>query len=296
MSIRYKLAHSLTDCHCYFSTPTTTTLDMPTNSLLQNVLRPTVEAAKAGNESPSKPKSPVEQAFTDADSRRGIQVDHLAAMMGRIEIKRPKTPEIQSDSSEEELIGVVTIPNTPRILSRPGSRPGSRASSPSRLGASGRRIRGPLMLGGVRRHTDPVRAFPTEIGQKIFGQLGVRDLANFWFQHYRKANFQDDSLPNGKWTRRESKQDWRVTHLKIQRRSDYDGPRMAADADSLSSGYVTPREIREAQWASEAAATNAKLGKLEARTMYRELGGRKSKAKSKFGETRDRGGWDDGGD
>ncbi|KAG8688993.1 hypothetical protein FRC08_011159 [Ceratobasidium sp. 394] len=168
------------------------------------------------------------------------------------------------------------------------------------------------MLGDVRRHTDPVRAFPTEIGQKIFGQLGARDLANcarvcsrwkrsqtlnyVWFQHYRRDNFQDDSLPNGKWTRRESKQDWRVTYLKIQRRSDYDGPRMAADADSLSSGYVTPREIREAQWASEASAANAKLGKLEARSMYRELGGRKSKAKSKFGETRDRGGWDAGGD
>ncbi|KAG9104687.1 hypothetical protein FRC06_000073 [Ceratobasidium sp. 370] len=281
---------------------------MPTNSLLQDVLRPTVEAAKAGNESPSKPKSPVEPAYLDADSRRNVQVDHLAAMMGRIEVKRPKTPEIQADSSEEELIGVQTIPNTPRILSRPGSRSGSRASSPSRLGASGRRIRGPLMLGGVRRHTDPVRAFPTEIGQRIFGQLGVRDLANcarggkprplfaVWFQHYRRDNFQDDSLPNGKWTRRESKQDWRITYLKIQRRSDYDGPRMAADADSLSSGYVTPREIREAQWAGEAAAANAKLGKLEARSMYRELGGRKSKAKSKFGETRDRGGWDDGGD
>jgi hypothetical protein len=29
-----------------------------------------------------------------------------------------------------------------------------------------------------------------------------------WFQHYRKENFQDDSLPPGKWTKRESKQNW----------------------------------------------------------------------------------------
>ena len=29
-----------------------------------------------------------------------------------------------------------------------------------------------------------------------------------WFQHYRKDNFRDDSLPPGKWTKRESKQDW----------------------------------------------------------------------------------------
>ncbi|KAG9086834.1 hypothetical protein FRC07_012973 [Ceratobasidium sp. 392] len=279
-------------------------------SLLQDVLRPTVEAAKAGSESPSKPKSPVEQSYADADSRRNVQVDHLAAMMGRIEVRTPRTPE--PDSSEEELIGVQTTPNTPRVLSRAGSRSGSRATSPSRLGASGRRVRGPLMLGGARQHTDPVRAFPTEIGQRIFGQLGVRDLATcarvcsrwkrsqtlnyVWFQQYRKDNFQDDSLPNGKWTRRESKQDWRVTYLKIQRRSDYDGPRMAADADALSSGYVTPREVREAQWASDAAAANAKLGRLEARSIYKQQGGRKSKTKSKFGETRDRGGWDVGSD
>ncbi|KAG8740389.1 hypothetical protein FRC12_016017 [Ceratobasidium sp. 428] len=283
---------------------------MPTNSLLQDVLRPTVEAAKAGSDSPTKPKSPIEPSYTDSDSRRNVQVDHLAAMMGRIEVKTPRTPE--PDSSEEELIGVQTTPNTPRVLSRPGSRPGSRATSPSRLGASGRRVRGPLMLGGARQHTDPVRAFPTEIGQRIFGQLKVWDLATcarvcsrwkrsqtlnyVWFQHYRRDNFQDDSLPTGKWTRRESKQDWRVTYLKIQRTSDYNGPRMAADADTLSSGYVTPKEYREAQWASEAASANSKLSKLEARSLYKGLDGRKSKTKSKFGETRDRGGWDEGGD
>ncbi|KAJ1310773.1 hypothetical protein OPQ81_009294 [Rhizoctonia solani] len=287
---------------------------MSSSSLLQGVLRPTVEAAaaKAGAESPTKPKSPVEQNYSDADSRRGVQVDHLAAMMGRIEIKRPKTPEQQNDS-EEELIGVQTLPNTPRVLSRPGSRPGSRATSPSRLGASGRKVRGPLMLGGARQHTDPIRAFPTEVGQRIFSQLSIHDLAKcarvcsrwkrsqtlnyVWFQHYRKDNFQDDHLPQGKWTRRESKQDWRVTYLRIQRTSDYNGPRVAADADALSSGYVTPKEIREAQWANEAAAANSRPNKVEARSMYKELGGRKFRGKNKFGsEARDRGGWDDGGD
>lgn len=80
---------------------------MPTNSLLQDVLRPSVETAKAGSDSPTKPKSPVEPAYTDADSRRGVRVDHLAAMMGRVEVTRPKTPE-QTDSSEEEIIGVVS--------------------------------------------------------------------------------------------------------------------------------------------------------------------------------------------
>ncbi|KAF8741340.1 A Receptor for Ubiquitination Targets, partial [Rhizoctonia solani] len=290
---------------------------MSSSSLLQGVLRPTVEAAAAkasasNPASPTKPKSPVEQNYSDADSRRGVQVDHLAAMMGRIEIKRPKTPDQQNDS-EDELIGVQTIPNTPGVLSRPSSRPGSRAASPSRLGASGRKLRGPLMLGGAVRHTDPIRAFPTEVGQKIFSQLGIHDLAKcarvcgrwkrsqtlnyVWFQHYRKDNFQDEHLPAGKWTRRESKQDWRVTYLRIQRTSDYNGPRVAADADALGSGYVTPKEMREAQWASEASAANLKPSRVEARAMYKDLGGRKFKGKNKFGsETRDRGGWGDGGD
>lgn len=29
-----------------------------------------------------------------------------------------------------------------------------------------------------------------------------------WFRYYRKENFSDDSLPPGKWTKRESKQNW----------------------------------------------------------------------------------------
>ena len=91
---------------------------MPTNSLLQDVLRPSVEVAKAGAESPTKPpKSPVEPAYTDADSRRGVHVDHLAAMMGRVEVTRPKTPE-QTDSSEEEIIGVVSNRPNDRSLIR----------------------------------------------------------------------------------------------------------------------------------------------------------------------------------
>ncbi|CEL58348.1 hypothetical protein RSOLAG1IB_03094 [Rhizoctonia solani AG-1 IB] len=169
------------------------------------------------------------------------------------------------------------------------------------------------MLGGSVRHTDPIRAFPTEVGQKIFSQLGIYDLAKcarvcsrwkrsqtlnyVWFQQYRKDNFQDEHLPAGKWTRRESKQDWRVTYLRIQRTSDYNGPRIASDADALSSGYVTPKEMREAQWASEAAAANSRPNKVEARAMYKDLGGRKFRGKNKFGgETRDRTGWVDGND
>lgn len=60
-----------------------------------------------------------------------------------------------------------------------------------------------------------------------------------------------------------------------------------------ASGYQTPREIREERWRLE-AETVEKRGKIEMREMYKELNGRKSKAKGKLGGTvgiRDKGGW-----
>ncbi|KAG6840176.1 hypothetical protein C0991_008406 [Blastosporella zonata] len=119
-----------------------------------------------------------------------------------------------------------------------------------------------------------------------------------WFQHYRKENFQDDSLPPGKWTKRESKQDWRVTHLRS--RGDRSPPNAFSRGSGYSSpishsGYQTPREIKEEQWKAEAEAAS-RPGKVEMRGMYKELGGRKSRSKTKFGApgTRDKGGWEEG--
>jgi len=202
------------------------------------------------------------------------------------------------DDSDDDLVNVVSLPGTPDR---------TRPSSPIR-GASARPLRGPLHISSSRR--DPLKAFPTEVSQRIFGQLTIRELAKcalvskkwhrsqtinyVWFQYYRKENFQDDSLPPGKWTKRESKQDWRVTHLRsggdrsprltaFSRGSGYSSPAI--------SGYQTPRELKEEQWRLEADAT--KPGKVEMRGMYKELGGRKSKAKSKVGSSgiRDKGGW-----
>jgi len=95
------------------------------------------------------------------------------------------------------------------------------------------------------KHTDPLRILPTEISQCIFARLSLRDLAGcslvskkwnrsqtinygiclpqlrlarvhspsiVWFQHYRRENFHDASLPPGKWSKRESKQNW-VGHV-----------------------------------------------------------------------------------
>ena len=60
---------------------------------------------------------------------------------------------------------------------------------------------------------------------------------------------------------------------------------------SLSTGYQTPRELKEEQWKLEAQV--GKPGKVEMREMYKELGGRKARAKTKLGSSgiRDKGGW-----
>jgi len=129
-----------------------------------------------------------------------------------------------------------------------------------------------------------------------------------WFQHYRKENFHDETLPPGKWTKRESKQNWRTVYTKMQkdreppmvlpRSSSRQASRQGSRAVSPNrSGYQTPRELKEEQWRQEAQAAE-KPGKLEMREMYKELGGRKSRGKAKLGATggtRDKGGWDDGG-
>ncbi|KAJ3489394.1 hypothetical protein NLI96_g2170 [Meripilus lineatus] len=223
---------------------------------------------------------------------------------------------ISPDDDDYELINVISLPGTPasrsRPSSRPTSRPSSRATSPTRRA---------LRATPQRPSSDPLRAFPTEITQKIFGRLSVKELAKcsrvskkwsksqtinyVWFQHYRKENFHDDSLPAGKWTKRESKQNWRTTYIStLSSRSPSLGPLSPSNHSSRSnagSGYQTPREIKEEKWRSEAEAS-AKPSKLEMREMYKELGGRKMRGKGKVASVgagsggRDRGGWgeDDG--
>ncbi|KAI0089913.1 hypothetical protein BDY19DRAFT_992862 [Irpex rosettiformis] len=200
----------------------------------------------------------------------------------------------------------VSIPGTP-ARSRPSSRPSSRATSPSRRS----NLRGLSSLSSSTRSTkDPLRVLPTDISQRIFGQLSIRELAKcarvsrrwsksqtlnyVWFQHYRKENFHDDILPPGKWSKRESKENWRTTYLRTvhsRERSPISYSRPLSPV--LSSGYQTPREIREERWKAETDGIS-KPSKNEMREMYKELGGRKARGKTKVGASgsRDRGGWD----
>ncbi|EPS98116.1 hypothetical protein FOMPIDRAFT_1024806 [Fomitopsis schrenkii] len=214
--------------------------------------------------------------------------------------------------SDEEIIGVVTAPGT-RPASRAPSRPTSRPSSPGPRGAARRPYHAALSSMSTSR--DPLRALPTDISQRIFSRLSTRDLARcsrvskkwnrsqtlnyVWFQHYRKENFHDDGLPPGKWTKRESKQNWRTTYLQTvaSRDSDKLGPvyhSYSGRSTPLSSGAQTPREVREDRWRQE---VDARPSKVEMREMYKELKGRKAKGKFNVGAgsgMRDRGGWADG--
>ncbi|OJA16783.1 hypothetical protein AZE42_03312 [Rhizopogon vesiculosus] len=256
------------------------------------------------------------------------------------------------NDSDDELIGVFSLPGTParsRAPSRPSSRPSSRPVSPSR--------RGPTRLGNEMPSkglsNNPLKAFPTQVSQRIFRWLEISELATcarvsrkwnksqtlnysksclynpancliltvsarqVWFQHYRKENFNDDSLPPGKWTRKESKQNWvggsssmsrlspRVVDVPFQRimyinsvsnRSPPSSPLHSRGSGRTSpshSGYQTPRDIKEEQWRQEEVA-QTRPGKVEMREMYKELGGRKSRTKAKLGSSgghRDRTGW-----
>jgi len=216
------------------------------------------------------------------------------------------------DDSDDELVNVVSVPGTPAR-----SRPPSRPQSPTRR-AVGRPAPGPLHLGGSRKPSnDPLKAFPTELSQKVFSRLSIGDLAKcaqvsrkwsksqtlnyVWFQLYRKENFHDESLPPGKWTKRESKQNWRTMYLQtIPTREPTVGPLNPTSrgsgysSPSRGSGYQTPKEVNEEKWHAEAQLS--KPGKVEMRDMYKEMGGRKSKGKTKLGMAggaRDKGGWAD---
>jgi len=230
--------------------------------------------------------------------------------------QRAATPSSEDGrSDEDELINVMSIPGTPR---RVPSRPISRSTSPTRPGASSRKNQSPLHITSSmpKSKTDPLRVLTTDLIQRIFSLLPTKDLAiasrvclkwsrsqslNYlWFRHYRKEEFGDKSLPTGKWTRKESKENWRKTYFKMLRENaeqDVGTSRYGyATPDYPGSGYATPKEIREARWAQENAvdAGGTGLGKVEMREMYKGLGGRMAKTKNR-GVGRDKGGWEGDG-
>ncbi|KAH8799536.1 hypothetical protein DL96DRAFT_1637613 [Flagelloscypha sp. PMI_526] len=239
-----------------------------------------------------------------------LSASHTKELERRLKGISMRTNDDDAELDDDEvLVNVVSIPGTP-IRTRPSSptksKPSSRSSS--RLPGSS--------LAAVKRSSDPLRAFPTEISQRIFGRLGLKDLSTcgavsqkwrasqtmnyVWFLYYRKDNFGDSSIPTGKWTKRESKQNWRQLTLSSMRQSALDQERSVYSGYSTpvsahGDGTLTPREMKEEKWKAEASEKSS--SKADMRNMYKELGGRKFKGKGKFGASsgvRDRGGWDDG--
>jgi len=285
------------------------------SSLLQGVLKTQSQQASVHPDSLAAKLDTIKLQVTNANDSTTPPIQDLS------EAQRSPSPT----SEDDELINVQSVAVSPRSVSRNPSRPTSRSHSPSRLGgAAARPAPGPLLLSPSKKlitpSKDPLKVLPSELNQRIFGMLTIRQLAKcarvsrkwsksqtinyVWFQHYRMENFHDESLPQGKWTRRESKQNWRVVFLDNRKKvakenGDYLGAnyyvRTGASTPSYAgSGYQTPREIREEKWKQEADET--KPTKNEMRDMYKELGGRKAKTKGKYQTdttSRDRGGWTD---
>ena len=119
-----------------------------------------------------------------------------------------------------------------------------------------------------------------------------------WYQLYRHETYQGSDLPVGKWTKRESKKDWRAEYLQTRRQRYKEESSAHLGAYSLSrpvsrpatrphsptpgSGYQTPREIKEEQWKLEEGAIS-KPSKLAMREHYKDMGGRKARGKNKLG-------------
>ena len=221
------------------------------------------------------------------------------------------------DSDDDQLVDVrsapATTPGTPANLSRPPSPPASAApSSRSKLSAPP-----PTSSASGRRSTkksklDPLRAFSPEVNQRIFLQLPQNTLVscslvskrwrrsatlNFcWYRLYQRTfgSLQHDStLPawgsgGARWTRRESKTDWKTSFTKSRRIADRDAERSPIGSGTstptrtqrmANAGIQTATEFRMNQWEQE---SNAAYSKAEMREYYK-AGNKGGKVKGKTG-------------
>jgi len=235
----------------------------------------------------------------------------------------------QDAASDDDLISVRSLPGTPHDASRIASGANTPArgagGAHSRLNVSSTAASQPSKR-AVNR-ADPIRVLPSHMIQSIFSTLSVKDLARaslvckkwnksqslnyVWFQYHRKDEFGDTSLPTGKWTRRESKENWRRIYFETKRHdSDLNVGESrygySTNTSGASPGDGSLKDQREARWAEQNAAAmtagnreaRVASGKNEMREYYKELQGRKPKSKdTKPGAgDKDRGGWSNADD
>ncbi|KZO99570.1 hypothetical protein CALVIDRAFT_553082 [Calocera viscosa TUFC12733] len=282
------------------------------SDLLHDVFRPPAGELEALRLAASPPRSSTASSAS-ADPSAARTEPQLRVNGERIRSPESTSPERTDEgasSEDEELVGVVSGSATPVKLSRPGS--------PTRLGgASTRRAPGPLLISASK--TDPFRRFNTELVIRILVLLRPEDLArcshvckkwcnsqaaNFvWFRHTRNA-----ALPGAApvplagsttptWTKRESKQNWRREYATLLARERDEPPpslppfsrgssrpssRAGDRSPGSTSGYHTPKEMKEELWAKEAEQRD-RPNKIEMREAYKELGGRKARVKGSGG-------------
>ncbi|TIA91059.1 hypothetical protein E3P99_01219 [Wallemia hederae] len=218
------------------------------------------------------------------------------------------TPHFMMDSQKKHADEFWKLFHKAKIHSNAGSEDGdddvvsvytgSGISTPNR-----RRDRSEEREKGPER--DPMKVFTHDISTNIFRRLSQQDLKQchrvsrrwrksqvinyIWFEIYRQRFFDGETTSSlqGKWTRRESRQDWKLQYKSANRR-----PFESAVVEQLER-TVTPSQMRESEWAAQ--ANRAPPTKNEQREEYKQLKGRKPRNKGVRGENASRGIRDESG-
>lgn len=267
-----------------------------------------------------------EQVDTD-DELVNVQSTPATASATPLERSRPASPTransssrlaVETDTTDFESDADASSSAKPRTGT---SKLGTSSSAPKKRSSS------------KRSKTDPLRSLTSEIAQHIFLQLPVESLLacsgvskrwrrsatlNYcWYRHYQhsfSATSLDSALPalpawgsgGAKWTRRESKTDWKTQYGKQKRIEAKD----AARAESLpgsgtatpsrtqrmqDAGIMTTHEARMQQWKQE---QDAQWTKQEMRDYYKsgakggKFKGKREKGGVKTGAAGDGGLWE----
>lgn len=305
------------------------------SNLLQSVLSSRLANATLGTSNDNSTDSGTEskeglndweQVDTD-DELVNVQSTPATASATPLERSRPASPTRANPSSrlavETDTTDFESDVDAASSSAKPRTGGSKLSSSTTKKRSSSSR----------RSKTDPLRSLTSEIAQHIFLQLPVESLLacsgvckrwrrsatlNYcWYRHYQhnfSATSLDSAVPmlpawgggGAKWTRRESKTDWKTQYGKQKRIEAKD----AARAESLpgsgtatpsrtqrmqDAGILTTHEARMQQWKQE---EDAQWTKQEMRDYYKsgakggKFKGKREKGGVKTGAAGDGGLWE----
>ncbi|CDS00296.1 uncharacterized protein SPSC_06649 [Sporisorium scitamineum] len=309
------------------------------SNLLQSVLNSRLANATLGgnsNESSSDSTADTKEGLNDwepvdtDDELVNVQSTPATATAIPLECSRPASPTRANSSSRLAAVETDTTDFESDVDSNAASSSKQLGASKLRTTTVGSKKRS---ASSIRSKTDPLRSFTSEIAQHIFLQLPVESLIacssvckrwrrsatlNYcWYRHYQHTFFAtslDSALPSipawgsggAKWTRRESKTDWKMQYGRQKRMQAKD----AARAESLpgsgtttpsrtqrmqDAGILTTHEARMQQWKQE---EDAQWTKQEMRDYYKsgakggKFKGKREKGGVKTGAAGDGGLWE----